>query len=54
MGLALPCMRVGAVTPRLARKPPLEKDSCSYNAARGVLLRDSFAVIKQQQLHREN
>jgi hypothetical protein len=45
MGLALPCMRVGAVTPRLA-EAPLEKGPCSCNTARGALLRDSFAVIK--------
>ena len=33
----------------VSRKPPLEMDSCSYNAARGALLRESPAVIEHQQ-----
>jgi hypothetical protein len=49
MSLVLPCMRVGAATPRLAEAPARDGLLCSYNAARGALLRESLAVIKHSQ-----
>jgi hypothetical protein len=42
MGMALPCMRVGCSDSAPRGSPRSGRAPCSYNAARGALLRDSF------------